>query len=260
MNVATALAMNTWAGKVAIVTGASAGIGTAIAKSLIDHSIKVVGLARRKDKLQELAQKFGKDKFFPVRCDATKEEDILNAFKWVNEKLGGADILVNNAGVVCAAPIIDSPTEEYRKVLDLNLIAPAICAREFVKSVKRRNSRGHIVNINSIAGHYAETLTMPLGMYCASKYGLTALSAELRHEIIAAKLNIRVTSVSPGAVSTDLLTSILNASGIDGAIMLYDSHIADGVIYAIGAPEGAEVYELTIVPQNSLMGISIASK
>lgn len=98
--------MDSWAGKVAVVTGASAGIGTAIAKSLIDHRVKVVGLARRKDRLQELAQKFGKDKFFPVQCDAYKEEEILSAFKWVNEKLGGADILVNNAGVATTSSII----------------------------------------------------------------------------------------------------------------------------------------------------------
>ncbi|XP_078043890.1 farnesol dehydrogenase-like [Augochlora pura] len=244
--------MEDWAGKVAIVTGASSGIGTAIAKSLAKHGVKVVGLARRKEKIQELANQLGKDKFYPLPCDVTKEDDILRAFRWTEEKFSGADILVNNAGMVSTLAIIDAPTLEYRNVIDTNLIAPAICSREFVRMNKKRKTRGHIFNINSILGHYAEAIQIPLGMYGASKYGITALTAELRHEIILAKLNIRVTSISPGAVHTDL---IINAFQFDEqtaqkVAMLRDHDIADAVIYALGTPEGAEVYELTIIPQN----------
>ena len=98
--------MNRWIGKVAVVTGSSGGIGLAISKALASHGIKVVGLARRIDKLHEAAAEIGKDKFFPIECDVTKEEDILKVFKWIDEKFGRLDILVNNAGVVCVKPII----------------------------------------------------------------------------------------------------------------------------------------------------------
>lgn len=98
--------MDRWAGKVALVTGASVGIGAAISRSLVDYNVKVVGLARRLDKLQELAAELGKDHFYPIECDVKKEEDILRAFKWAEEKLSGVDILVNNAGVSTKSSII----------------------------------------------------------------------------------------------------------------------------------------------------------
>ncbi|XP_076646771.1 uncharacterized protein LOC143355640 [Halictus rubicundus] len=251
--------MEQWAGKVAIVTGASSGIGRDVVKSLVNHAVKVVGLARRIDKLQELAKQLGKDKFYPVQCDLVKEDDILRAFNWVEQNLGGANILVNNAGTICGIPIIESPTEQYRTVIDTNLIAPAICAREFAKSIKKRKTRGHIININSITGHYAEAIQTPLGMYSASKYGVTALTTELRHEFIIAKLDIRVTSISPGAVHTELLTNLLRWSDetAQKANILRNVHIADAVIYALGTPIGAEVFELTIIPQNAPIEIPI---
>ncbi|XP_076295378.1 uncharacterized protein LOC143216327 [Lasioglossum baleicum] len=245
--------MEQWANKVAIVTGASSGIGSAVVKSLVSHAVKVVGLARRADKLQEMAKQLGKDKFYPVQCDLVKEDDILRAFKWVEDNFGGANILINNAGVITGIPIIESSTDTYRTVIDTNLLAPAICAREFSKSIKKRKTRGHIVNINSILGHYAEAIQIPVGLYSASKYGVTALTAELRHEFIIAKLDIRVTSVSPGAVLTDLLQNAMRWDDDTARRMntLRNEHIADGVIYALGTPKGAEVYELTIIPQNA---------
>ncbi|XP_076376946.1 farnesol dehydrogenase-like [Megalopta genalis] len=252
--------MEDWSGKVAIVTGASSGIGTAVAKSLVKHGVKVVGLARRKERMQEIASQLGKDKFYPVPCDLMKQDDIIRAFRWTEEKFGGVDILINNAGMVSTSPIIEASYEEYRRIIDTNLIGPAICAREFAKSNKKRKTRGHVFNINSIAGHYAEAIQIPLGMYGPSKYGLTALTAELRHEIIIAKLNIRVTSISPGAVHTDLIVNAMRWSPetAEKVAMLRDQDIADAVIYALGAPEGAEVYELTIIPQNKPIEVPVA--
>ncbi|XP_015433449.1 PREDICTED: farnesol dehydrogenase-like [Dufourea novaeangliae] len=140
--------MNRWEGKVAIVSGTSVGIGAAIAKSLVGHGVKVVGLARRREKLEELVDALGDDKFYPIVCDLRKEEDIKEAFKWTEEELGGADILINNAGVADQSLIIETSTEEYHKVLDTNVIAPAICAREFSQSIRKRDVPGHIINVN----------------------------------------------------------------------------------------------------------------
>ncbi|XP_050575862.1 farnesol dehydrogenase-like isoform X2 [Bombus affinis] len=239
--------MNRWTGKVAVVTGSSGGIGLAISKALASHGIKIVGLGRRIVKLQDITAEIGKDKFFPIECDVTKEEDILKVFKWIDEKFGRLDILVNNAGVVCVKPIIDSKTEEYRKLIDTNLIAPAIFAREAVKSMKKRNACGHVINISSIAGLHLESIAIPLGMYGPSKYGLRALGIELRHEINAAKLNIKITNISPGAVITDMIRSIRNALHITDDYALKDADIAEAVIYALGTPETVEIPEITII-------------
>ncbi|XP_003705303.2 farnesol dehydrogenase [Megachile rotundata] len=244
--------MDRWNGKVAIVTGASSGIGEATAAALVKKGVKVVGLARRVEKLQELGKKLGKDKFYPIQCDVRKEEDILKAFQWTEKELGGVDILVNNAGVAVRSQILESPTEEYYKVIDTNLIAPAVCAREAVKSLKKRGSPGHIININSIAGHFAESIHLPLGMYCPSKYGLTALGSELRHELIAGELKIKVTSISPGAVRTDMITGVLPPN--IKIPILEAEDIAAAVVYALETPERVEIPEITIIPHSSAIG------
>ncbi|XP_078043901.1 farnesol dehydrogenase-like [Augochlora pura] len=243
--------MNRWAGKVAVVTGASAGIGDAISRALVKESVKVVGLARRQDKLQELTDALGKDKFFPVVCDVQKEEDIVKAFEWVDEKLGGADIVINNAGVADMTKIIDTPAENYRKVLDTNVIAPAICAREAVQSMKKRGVDGHIVNISSVAGHNAEIIKVPIGMYGASKYALTALATELRHEIAIEELNIKITNISPGAVMTDMIKNACKAVDVTINIpILRAADIADAVLYVLGTPPLVEVYDILLSPVN----------
>ncbi|XP_050496263.1 farnesol dehydrogenase-like isoform X14 [Bombus huntii] len=237
--------MNRWSGKIAVVTGSSSGIGLAISTALVSHDIKVVGLGRRKDKLRDAAAEIGKDKFFPIECDVTNEEDILKVFKWIDEKFGRLDIVVNNAGVVCVTPIIDSKTEEYRRVIDTNLIAPAIFAREAVKAMKKCNACGHIINISSIAGLHLEGIAIPIGMYGPSKYGLRALGIQLRHEIIAAKLNVKITNISPGAVMTDMVRSVRDV--VSNNFILKVGDIAEAVIYALGTPETVEIPEITVI-------------
>ncbi|XP_017760260.1 PREDICTED: farnesol dehydrogenase-like [Eufriesea mexicana] len=239
--------MNRWSGKVAMVTGASSGIGAALAKSLTSQGVIVVGMSRRLSKLRELfSTEIGKNKFYPIECDVTKEEDILKAFKWVEKELGGVDVLVNNAGINTMKPIIESNSEECRNLIETNLIAPAIFAREAILSMKKRNAAGHIVNINSIAGQFAESISVPLGMYCPSKYGLRALSTELRHEITTAKLNIKVTNISPGAVDTNMVRNLMPNIDSMSVPMLQDIDVANAVVYTLGTPEGVEVSEITL--------------
>ncbi|XP_033329817.2 farnesol dehydrogenase [Megalopta genalis] len=251
--------MERWAGKVALVTGASSGIGWEIAKSLVQHDIQVVGLARRFDKLQELAEKLGKSKFYPIQCDVTKENDILRAFKWAEERLGGVDILVNNAGNTMPTLIIDSSIEQCREVINSNLIAPMIFAREFINAIRKRNVSGHIINISSITGRYPETFRVPIGIYSVTKSSLYTLGVELRNEIMACNLDIRVTTINPGGVLTDLLKFALNCGDeiTEKITLLSGKDIADTVICALGASPGAEVFELTIIPQKIIVGAPV---
>nr|CAD7575085.1 unnamed protein product [Timema californicum] len=100
--------MNRWKGRVALVTGASAGIGEAIAKALVKQGMKVVGLARSFDRMKNYEKELEGEpgKFYPIKADMTKEEDLLAAFKWVSENLDGVDVLVNNAGVAFEARLL----------------------------------------------------------------------------------------------------------------------------------------------------------
>ncbi|XP_006610610.1 farnesol dehydrogenase-like [Apis dorsata] len=242
--------MHRWRGKVAIVTGASAGIGAAIAKALPSHDIKVVGLARNIEKLEKLADELGRDKFFPIKCDVTKEEDILKACKWVEKELGGADILINNAGVAQLNALIDQKTEDYRNVLDTNLLAPAIFSREVILSIKKRNAQGHIINISSISESHLDAILIPLGMYGASKSGLRSLGSELRNEIIVKELDIKVTNIAPGTVITDMLTNAVGSNVNIPSTILLPEDIADAVVYALGTPIRIEIPQITIIPHN----------
>ncbi|EFN84590.1 Dehydrogenase/reductase SDR family member 11 [Harpegnathos saltator] len=188
--------MNRWTGRVAVVTGASVGIGEAIATTLVEHGLKVVGLARRLDKLHKITERLASAKgtFYPVQCDVTKENEILEAFKFT-ENLGGVDVLINNAGVLYSETIIDGTTEKFHATLDVNVIATAICTREATRSMRERNVEGHVININSIVGHDANRAQAPLSLYHASKYAITAMTEVVRNELTAAKAPIKVTVI-----------------------------------------------------------------
>ncbi|XP_078041716.1 farnesol dehydrogenase-like [Augochlora pura] len=251
--------MDKWVGKVALVTGSSSGIGWEIAKSLVEHGVQVVGVARRLDKLQELARELDKNKFFPVQCDVAEENDILRAFKSAVEELGGVDILVNNAGMAMYGMMIDKSTDDYRKIININIMAPMIFAREFINAIRKRNTYGHIINIGSAAGRYPETIRDPVGIYSVTKSGLCALGVELHSEILARNIDIKITTINPGGVSTDMLRNALpHFDEITKEIPLLSSkNVADTVIHALGSPPGAEIFELTLLPQSIIMRLPV---
>ncbi|KAL6417943.1 hypothetical protein ACFW04_008588 [Cataglyphis niger] len=243
--------MDRWEGKVALVTGASSGIGTQIVKALAKNGMKVIAIARRLGKLEELAASIKSEfngKAYPMACDVRQEEEILKVFKWAEEELGGVDVMINNAGVIVTEPIIEGSTENYRKILDVNVLAMAICSRELVQSVKKRNVSGHIININSVAGHYAEIIAMPISLYSCSKYAVTAMSTNLRNEITRAKLDVKVTSISPGIVDTEMLRNAVTDLGVnknfEEVLMLKDTDIADAVIYSLNVPHYVQINDI----------------
>ncbi|XP_069683505.1 farnesol dehydrogenase-like isoform X1 [Periplaneta americana] len=244
--------MQRWAGRVAVVTGASAGIGAAIAQELVKKGLKVVGLARRVERVQELTKSLNSapGKLYPIKCDVTKEEEVKEAFKWVKANLGGTDILVNNAGVASVNTLRDGPVENWRKIYDLNVLALSMCTKEALQSMKEKGvDDGHIVHINSVAGH---KVIDNASIYSSSKHAVTALTEGLRRELVNQKSKIRVTSVSPGAVKTE----IGEASGFTPDILeelkdipfMESEDIADAVLYVLGAPPHVQIHELTIKP------------
>ncbi|XP_044260805.1 farnesol dehydrogenase-like [Tribolium madens] len=247
------LSMNRFVGKVAVVTGASSGIGAAIVEKLVENGLIVAGVARRAEIIEECAKKYAgkKGKLVAVKADMSKEDDILRAFKWIEGNLGPIHVLVNNAGYATMGGLTDGKTEEWRKTLDLNIISLCVATREAVRLMRANKVNGHIIHINSIFGHQVTTHTW--NIYPASKYAVTALTETLRQELNALGCKIKITSVSPGLVATEMTTKNKNASADTKAFLaklpiLQPEDIADGICYALSTPEHVQVHELTIQP------------
>ena len=155
---------------------------------------KVVGLARRSDRVEELAKqlKCKKGKLYPLKTDISKEEDILKAFQWTLNNLGPVHILINNAGIMSQTTLMDGDTEKWKSIFDTNVLGLCIATREAVKIMKANEIDGHIVHINSIAGHTVPDFPT-VSVYPASKYAVTALTETLRKELTRAGLKIKIT-------------------------------------------------------------------
>nr|CAD7260257.1 unnamed protein product [Timema shepardi] len=244
--------MERWSGKVALVTGASVGIGAAIVQELVKHGLKVVGLARRVEKVEELEAglKNAPGKLYAVKADISKEEDILAAFDWIKKNLGGVDILINNAGVGTTETLSDVSDGSWR-ILDVNVKGLSIFTREALKSMKERGvNDGHIIHINSIAGHYLPG-GHPVSMYHASKHAVTVLTEGLRRELVQLGSKTKVTSISPGVVATEFFNIFdpeTKKEFLGGNPVLQAKDIADAVIYTLGTPPHVQIHEITIKP------------
>lgn len=192
--------MERWVGKIAVVTGASAGIGAAIVVDLVKAGCIVVGLARRQERVEELKTKVlasATGKLHALKCDVSNEEDIKSAFAWIENNLGAVHILVNNAGVVRTAKLIDADNSvPLREVIDTNIMGLVFCTREAFQSMKKHNvDDGHIILINSIVGHcvpYLNNRIPSLNIYPASKYAVTAITEVLRQEFQAESTKIKI--------------------------------------------------------------------
>ncbi|XP_018325330.1 farnesol dehydrogenase [Agrilus planipennis] len=243
--------MERWVGKVAIVTGASSGLGAAIAEALVKQGLIVAGFARRKERVEELAKKLegAKGKLHAVKVDITKENEIIDGFEWVKKNLGPVHVLINNAGVARTTSLIDGETQKWKDILDTNVLGLSIATREAVKDMRANNVDGHIIHINSIVGH--RVINYPgVNAYPASKHAVTALAETLRHEFIHNKLKIKITSLSPGHVDTEFQKAAgmkvdpnTSFSKIKGS---NPEDIANGVLYVLGTPPHVQVQELTI--------------
>lgn len=196
--------MERWVGKLAVVTGASCGIGAQIAVDLANAGVTVVGLARRVERIEQLKTQvkpeFQKN-FYALKCDVGVEESVKKAFAWIDQHLGGIHIMINNAGCVRQVNVVDADnTQMLKDVIDTNLWGVVFGTREAFQSMKRHNiNDGHIVQINSVAGHYIITLpgAPSSNMYQPSKYAVTALTEIVRRELrdLGTKVKITVTNV-----------------------------------------------------------------
>ncbi|KAJ9585024.1 hypothetical protein L9F63_020634, partial [Diploptera punctata] len=224
--------MERWIGRLAVVTGTSSGIGAEVAKQLVKKGLNVVGLARRVERVEALAKSLNseKGKLHAFKCDVSKEEEVKKVFKWTKENLGSIDILINNAAVGPNCTTIDGPIQKWKDILDINVLGLSICTKEAVNIMKEKGiDDGHIIHINRIGG---EPVVENHVMYSASKHSVRVLTEGLRRELIKQNSKIRVTSISPGLVRTEMPPQEM----IDNLPILECKDIADVIMFVLGTP------------------------
>jgi NADP-dependent 3-hydroxy acid dehydrogenase YdfG len=238
-------------GDVALVTGASSGIGRATAKTLADAGAAVAVTARRTDRIEALAEEIEDEggEALPITADVTETDDVERMIEQTREELGGLDVLVNNAGVMLLAPVIRADLEDLQQMLDVNLMGLMAATRKALPGMLEQDS-GHIVNISSVAGRRANETS---GGYAATKFGVNAFSESLRKE--TADSGVRVTVIEPGAVDTELGQHIPDeqvqermAEMVQDMTVLQPEDIAAAIRYAVTQPPRVSVNELLVRP------------
>jgi len=237
-------------GRVIAVTGASSGIGEATALACAEAGAAVSLAARRTERIEELAKRIedGGGRALATTADVGEEEQARAFVQRTASELGRIDALVNNAGVMLLGPIAGAPTEEWRRMVHVNVFGVLYCTHAALP-VMIEQGAGHIVNVSSVAGRFARAGS---GVYNLTKFGVGAFSEALRQEI--APMGLRVTLIEPGAVATELPGH--NRPEIQEVIRgvfkdvepLRAEDIAAGILYAIAAPENVAVNELLIRP------------
>lgn len=237
--------------KVAIVTGASSGIGYATALALSRVGAKVAAGARRMDRLESLQSEITKNggEVFIQKLDVTIKSECDVFVDAVMKKWGTIDILVNNAGLQPLSFFKNLKVEEWDKMIDVNIRGVLYCTAAVITHMVNKKS-GHIVNISSIAGR----IVYPAGsVYCATKHAITAFSEGLRQEF-SQRSNIRITCIEPGVVATELINTITDKALEKYVEMtklmeaLQAEDIANAIVFAVQAPNHVNVNEILIRP------------
>ncbi|WP_420595966.1 SDR family NAD(P)-dependent oxidoreductase [Deinococcus sp.] len=239
------------AGKVALVTGASSGIGEATALALAEQGAAVALVARRKERLDELAAKIqGRGgQTAVIVSDLSEVGQASEVVKQTVSALGRLDIVVNNAGVMLLGPLSGGDPSDLERMMTLNVTALMLLSQAALEVMKPQRS-GHIVNISSVSGRGASPISAG---YSASKWAVGGFSEGLRQEARADK--IRVTVIEPGVVATELTDHITHTQTKDmyegrikDMVPLESEDIAAAVLYAVTQPERVNVNELLIRP------------
>ena len=237
--------------RVAVITGASSGIGEATARALAADGHTVALLARRVDRIQALVAELGDDAI-AIEADVTDRDSIVAAADRVQKELGGAEILVNNAGVMLTAQFGSDQRDEHRRMVETNLLG-AMTATEVFLDQLGANGRGDLVNVSSVAGRVA-----PAGFaaYAATKWGINGWSEALRVEL---QPDIRVTVIEPGAITTELTDHITDPASkqankkATAEMGIPAQDIAEVIAFAVGRPPRVALNEILVRPTAQAM-------
>jgi NADP-dependent 3-hydroxy acid dehydrogenase YdfG len=239
-------------GRKAVVTGASSGIGEATALALAREGATVALGARRKDRLEALAERVGGDggTAHAFEVDITDESAARSFVQGAAEQMGGLDVLVNNAGLMLLGPVAGADTEHWRRMIDVNLLGLLYCTHAALP-LMAEDGGGHIVNLSSVAGR---TASLGVAVYNMTKWGVVGFSEALRQE--ALNSNIRITCVEPGFVDTELQGHNENPMVVEATEkmreeigeVLQAEDIANAILYAVSQPGRVALNEILVRP------------
>jgi NADP-dependent 3-hydroxy acid dehydrogenase YdfG len=231
--------------RVAVITGASSGIGEATARALHTAGYKVALLARRGDRIDALAAELG-DGALAVQADVTDRDSLVTAADLVRDELGSATVLVNNAGVMLLGPFSTDQRDDYRQMIEINLLGAITTTEVFLDQIT--SGEGDIINISSVAGRTARAGN---GVYAATKWGMNGWSESLRQELQPA---VRVALIEPGVVATELPTHITHEQTNTSVNEMYAEatvtadDIAEVIAFALSRPRHLAINEILLRP------------
>ena len=250
------LSGKTLAGTVALVTGASSGIGEATALALAASGAKVALAARRTDRLDAVVKQITESggEALALACDVTAEAQVNQTVQAVKEKWGRLDMLVNNAGIAVLGPVLGADTSEWRRAFDINVLGLMYATHSALPLMKAQG-RGHIINMSSVSAR----VSFPgLSVYCATKWAVNGFSESLRQEV--APDNIRVTLIEPGLVTTEINDRVTDEAmkamldSYSSSMRTLDaSDIAAAVVYAASQPDHVSINEVLVRPTAQTM-------
>lgn len=244
--------MNNVQDKVVVITGASSGIGEAASQLLHEKGAKLVLGARRTEKLEQIKSNL-EDNVIIQSTDVTQPAEVESLVQLALKEYGKVDVLINNAGLMPQSFLGDNKINEWNQTIDVNLKGVLYGIGAVIPSM-RENKSGHIINIASIAGHQVN----PGGaVYCATKFGVRALTEALRQEEASLGSNIRTTIISPGAIDTELLDHITDNNLKEGMESVYKdaikpAEIAQTIVAAIDTDEATSINEIVVRPTSQL--------
>ena len=248
-------------GTAALVTGASSGIGEAAARALAAQGAAVALVARRGDRLHRLAAETGETgaRAVPIEADVTDQEQAIGAVEEAVRELGRLDTVINNAGVMLLGPVVDAPTQEWDRMIAVNLNGLLYVAHaalpHLLKAAEDEPRRvADLVNISSVAGRVARAGS---AVYNLTKHGVGAFSEGLRQEVT--QRHVRVSLVEPGGTNTELTTHMrpevleVTRKRFEGVERLEAEDIADAIAYIVTRPRRVAVNEILVRPTEQML-------
>jgi clavulanate-9-aldehyde reducatase len=237
-------------GRTVAITGASSGIGEATAVACARAGAAVALAARRSERVAEVAARIEADggRAVALPADVADQQQAEAFVGEARDRLGGLDALVNNAGVMHVGPILGAPIDEWRRMIDVNVLGLLYCTRSALPGMVEQGF-GDIVNVGSVAGRSARAGN---GVYNLTKFGVTAFSEALRQEVTQS--GVRVTVVQPGATVTELVDHSREefrqelSAAFEGCRPIPPSELADAIVYALSRPPEVSINELVVRP------------
>lgn len=234
--------------KVVLIMGASSGIGEATTKKLAQEGTKLVIAARREDRLKALVESLPNTDISYMVADVTNKDEVESVVDFAVEKHGRVDVLFNNAGIMPQSLLSDLKVDEWRQMLDINVMG-VLNGIAAVLPIMQKQKSGHIVTTASEAGH---VVFQQGAVYSGTKFAVRAIMETLRQE--ERNNHIRSTLISPGTVDTELHLTISDSErrewieNLQREIGLQSGDVADAVAYAIGTPNSVNISEILMVP------------